>query len=470
MDAVMTKPATDLDALGQSHADMPVKQEKTKLLLYGDYCCATGFAQVLGNIARVLQATGKYDIEVLAINYSGDPKDDEKWPGSVWPAMPGGMVHAGNYGDVYGRQRLLDLMGSGRYDVVYMIQDTFVIEPIMEEITKTQTALRERGMNVFKTVFYFPVDAKLKKSWVDTVAAADFPVVYTEFGKQEVLRHVPELEDRLSVIYHGNNPDHFFPIQDKEDVKAFRKQFFREQADDRFLIVNVNRNQPRKDIARSLMILKELWDRGRRPLLYLHMQYEDSGGNIFTMAEQLGLGKEYEFFLPSPKVFTANQGMPIEDVNRIYNAADLVMSTTLGEGWGLSATEAMATKTPLLIPDNTSFSEIGANNRAALVPSGADLSHFIVKEMDNDRIRPLTDVKAAADRIEEIMDGKNLPNVNAAYQWVRELDWSNICKSWIELIDRAAEAAKMDNQVAKTGEQFMNRAQRRKLERKKGKQ
>lgn len=471
MDAVATKPQTDLDAIGQSHLDMPAVTEKTKLLLYGDYCCATGFAQVLGNIARELHATGKYDIDVLAINYSGDPKDDAKWPGSVWPAMPGGMVHAGNYGDVYGRQRLLDLMGSGRYDVVYMIQDTFVIEPIMGEIKKTQEALKERQMNVFKTVFYFPVDAQLKKSWVEAVAQADFPVVYTEFGKGEVLRHVPELADRLQVIYHGNNPDNFFPIQDKEDVKAFRHEFFRGQADDRFLMVNVNRNQPRKDIARSLMILKELWDRGRNPLLYLHMQYEDSGGNIFTMAEQMGLGKEYEFFLPSPKVFTANQGMPIEDVNRIYNAADLVISTTLGEGWGLSATEAMATKTPLLIPNNTSFSEIGASNRAALVPSGADAGMWIVKEMDNDRIRPLTDVKAAADRIEEIMDGKNLPNVNAAYQWVRELDWKNIVKQWINIIDVAAHTAKKDNEQIQNSVIPMNRAQRRKLERqaKKGK-
>lgn len=455
-----------MDAIGQSHASMPPAKEKIKLLLYGDYCCATGFGQVMRNISQQLHATGKYDIDVVGINYSGDPYDAEKWVGNVYPAMPGGMMNAGPYGDVYGRQRLLDLMGSGRYDVVYMLQDTFVIEPIIDEIKKTQEALIEHGHKSFKTVWYFPVDAQLKKDWVETVSKVDFPVVYTEYGKREVLRHMPELEDRMRVIYHGNNPNDFFPIQDKQDIAEFRKQYFNGKADDRFLIVNVNRNQPRKDVARSLMILKELWDRGRRPLLYLHMQYEDSGGNIFTMANQLGLGKEYEFFLPSPKIFNANQGMPIEDVNRIYNAADLVLSTTLGEGWGLSATEAMATKTPLVIPDNTSFSEMGANNRAALIPSGADPGMWIVKEQDNDRIRPLMDVKAAADRIEEIMDGKNLPNVNAAFQWVSDLSWSNICKQWIEIVDQAAQAAAESNEMAKTAaaSQFMNRAQRRKLQ------
>lgn len=448
--------------------------EKVNLLLYGDYCCGTGFAQVLGNIARELHATGKYNIDVIAINYSGDPKDGDKWPGNVYPAMPGGMMNAGAYGDVYGRQRLLDLMGSGKYDVVFMLQDTFVIEPIMEEIKKTQDALTQNGMKIFKTIWYYPVDAQLKKQWVDTVAGADYPVVYTEYGKRETLKHMPELEDRLRVIYHGNNPSHFFPIQDKQDVANFRKSYFNGKAEDRFLIVNINRNQPRKDIARSLMILKELWDRGRRPLLYLHMQYEDAGGNIFTIANQLGLGKEYEFFLPSPKIFNANQGMPLEDVNRIYNAADLVLSTTLGEGWGLSMTEAMATKTPVVAPDNTSFSEMGANNRVKLIPSGADPSMWIVKEGDNERIRPLMDVKAAADAIEAIMDGKDKPNVDAAFQWVSDLNWKNICKQWIEVVDEAAIAAAKENYelAQKRGPdgQFMNRAQRRKLERQKGKQ
>lgn len=435
--------------------------DKPRVLLYGDYCCATGFAQVLGNIARELAKTDKYDIDVLAINYNGDPVNSETWPGRVYPAMPGAMMQAGPYADVYGRQRLLDLMGSGHYDAVYIIQDTFIIQPIIDEVRKTQDELASRGMKTFTTIFYFPVDSLLKKGWAETVAKADFPVVYTQFGKKELLRHIPSLEDRIRVIYHGNNPEHFFPIQNRDDVKEFRSQFFRGQADDRFLMININRNQPRKDIARSLMILKELWDRGRTPLLYLHMQYEDAGGNIFSMAEQLGLGDRFEFFLPSPNIFTANQGMPLEDLNRIYNAADMVLTTTLGEGWGLSITEAMATKTPIVGPDNTSLHEIMDNNRGVLVPSGEVPGAFIVKENDNERIRPLMNVSKAADAIEKIMDGQ-LPNIHGAYSWVRELDWSNVCKQWVEVFDTAIRASvEINRSVQQALSAKPNRAQRR---------
>lgn len=425
---------------------MANKDEKIKVLAWGDYCCSTGFATVMSNIMMNLDATGKYDIDVLGINYSGDPYNEERFPGNVYPAMPGAMMPGTPYSDVFGRQRLLDMMGSGKYDLVFMVQDTFNLEPLIGEVRKTQQALQNTpGMKTFKTIFYFPIDAAPKREWAsDVCMQVDFPVPYTRYAREEIAKFEPELAT-APYIYHGTNLKDFYPIENKKLVEEFRKQYYQGLADDRFLIINVNRNQPRKDTARSLMVLKELKDRGHNPLLYMHMQHADIGGNIFVMADQLGLKNEEDFVCPSPKVFSANQGLPVETLNLLYNAADCVFTPTLGEGWGLSMTEGMATKTPIVAPNNTSLTEMLDKNRGVLVPCGNNPSMFVTKENDNERIRPVMDVELAADAIEEIMKG-NLPDIEAAFKWAKSLSWKNICEQqWLPLFEEATEAAAMAN-------------------------
>ena len=143
-------------------------------------------------------------------------------------------------------------------------------------------------------------------------------------------------------------------------------------------------------------------------------------------------------------------------VNLLYNCADAVISTTLGEGWGLSITEAMATKTPIIAPDNTSLHEMMADGRGLLVPSGDSPSAwFSLGPQDNERVRPLMNVAKAADAVEDIING-TLPNIEAAYEWSRKNNWDNICERWIELFDNASDYAHNLNKSNQP-----NRAQRR---------
>lgn len=438
--------------------------KKIKLLAWGDYCCATGFGTVMSNIMRELEKTGKYDIDVLGVNYTGDPYDKDKWPGNVYPAMPGIMAQAGPYADVYGRQRLCDLLGKGEYDVVFLLNDTFILKEVLPTLKETQKKLAEMpDAKTFKMVYYFPIDATPKEEWAtEVVQQVDFPVAYTKYGRAEIAKFVPSLAN-MPYIYHGTNFEDFDYIEDRTAVKQFRHEYFKGLADDRFLILNIARNQPRKEIARNLMVLKELKARGYKPLLYLHMQHSDIGGNIFVMADQLGLQKE-DLVLPHPNIFNANQGLPVSTLNQIYNAADMVLTTTLGEGWGLSITEAFATKTPVVGPDNTSLTEIMADNRGALVPSGNTPSLWHTDMQDMERIRPLMDVEAAADAIEDIIHGDSIPDIEAAYEWAKQYTWKVVCKLWLQVVEGAAQAAADANKPL-----ALNRAQRRALERKEAK-
>lgn len=401
--------------------------EKKQVLWLSDFNCATGFATVAHNIMEQLLKTGEYEFDVIGINHIGEPYDFKKWPFSIYPARD--LLKARTdkrYADPFGRQRFLDLLSKGKYDIVFTLQDTYIIEILASKIMQAKNILN------FSWIFYYPVDGKVKDSWINnSVNLADIPVAYTEFGKKETMRVNPSVRPR--VIYHGVNTKNFYPI---DDISGFRKAYFQDHAD-KFIVTNVNRNQPRKDIPRTIAAFAKFHQKRPDSVLYLHMKQNDFGGNIVEMAANCGLDPAKDVLFPSD--FNECDGYPIEILNMIYNASDVIVSTTLGEGWGLTITEAMATKTPVIIPDNTSLSEIGADGRARLVKSGKEF--FCLGASDSNQYRPLTDVE---DMVEALMDchanrEKYKEMAEKAYDWVINLSWDNIGKQWVEVFKNASE-------------------------------
>ena len=437
--------------------------KKVKILALGDYCCSTGFATVMSNIMMNLQATGRYDIDVVGINFDGNPDyNHDRFPGKVWPAV--NVLRGGPYGDPYGRQQFLDLLGTGQYDVVFILQDTFIVQDLIAPMQETYNQVPKK----FKVVYYFPFDATPKKEWVDKVVCnVDYPVAYTEYAKNEALKIMPDLATKLDVIYHGTNLEDFYPIEKQAEIDHFRDTYFNGKAKGRFLMTNVNRNQSRKDIVRNFMILDQLHKTGHEnALLYLHMQHDDQGGNILVMADHFGfeLGKDY--ILPNQQGFSAQWGFPVEILNFIYNSSDIALSTTLGEGWGLSITEAMATKTPIVAPNHTSLTEMMADGRGHLVDAGNTPSLWMQKELDNERLRPLMDVEDAAKKIGAIMDGTAPDTTQKGFDWATKLSWKNICERWVAKIDTAAQDARA---ATSTGPTASSRAERRRMAKEGGK-
>jgi len=435
--------------------------DKIKVLVLADYGCSTGFGQVASNIMTRINATGKYDITVVGINYDpGNDIDLNRWPGRIIPAI---TVSDMQSPDVYGRQKVLNELGKGIYDIFFSIQDTFILGTIVPQIIETREALDKK----FATIFYYPIDASPKKEWIEKVVnEIDFPVPYTDYAKRESIKAYPQVEDKLcQPIYHGTNLNDFNVIKDRQKVAEFRKKYFAGNADGRFILTNINRNQPRKDILRSFMVLKELRNRGRKDvILYLHMAHDDAGGNLLVQADHFGFKLSEDYILPSPKIFTANQGLPIAMINMLYNCSDAILTTTLGEGWGLSITEAMATRKPIIAPDNTSLHEIMADNRGYLIPSGETIGDWVTMgSMDNERMRPMMNVSKAADAIEKVMDGK-LPDIQGAQEWAIKHSWDYVSQSWLKVFDDAYQhAVQLNNQPDFVPNRKMRRALKKKV-------
>lgn len=425
------------------HAKIEIKKEeqkddKIKILVYADSPTVnTGFGIVTRNILKRLHKTGKYKISIWGVNFVGIPYDHEEFPYDIYPAA------LSQQGDVYGRQQFLDFMFATEFDILWTLNDPFIMSTFLPEpIVKLRREVPEK---VFQWIFYFPIDTPhFKKSWVVPIMTADFPVCYNDWTYQKLVEAAPELKRKLTTIYHGVDEKVFYPLPEKE-IKAFKEEYWKDWIkEDTFLIINVNRNQQRKDFYRTFKAFKLLKKRHPNSHLYIHCKIDDMGGNLLEVAAQVGLKPREDFSYPDPQRFHPAMGLPIEVLNKIYNAADVVMSTTLGEGCGLSAYEGMATKTAIVMPENTALIETLSNDRGMPVNCGINDNMFTVMPMDNSLIRPMVDVYDMAKKLGKLAKDENLRKKIAqkGYEWIMTKKWDIICKDWIELFEKASNKVK----------------------------
>lgn len=426
-----------------------MNDEKKRILWYSDSpTCITGFGGVARNLLKDICPVGKYDLTVLGINYSGEPFDMDAYPylkpnkdnalTGLWPAM--------HNGDVYGMGKFIEFIRRGNFDVIFMLQDPFILKAVMPTITQAFEGLAKRP----KFIFYFPIDCLPKADWVtEAIAKTDYPVTYTEFAKQAVNALAPDL--KLKVIYHGVDTKTFYPILGPAR-KLIRQALFPGLPEDIFVVLNVNRNQQRKDLNRTFAAFAKFHKKATKSFLFIHAALNDVGGNLIEIAEAHGLVAGRDWSYPDPAVFNNVKGVPIEMVNQLYAAADVVVSSTLGEGWGLSLTEAMACKKPVLFPRNTSIQEIiGVNEeRGTFIKCGGPDHTIALGVQDNGRVRPLVHVDDFADTLLNIYryPSKYAKRAEAAYQWVQGHTWESKAQEWVKVFDEALEARETSNEPA----------------------
>lgn len=414
--------------------------EILQVLWYSDTpTCATGFGQVAKNLLKILQATGKYHFDVIGINHGGQPYSRVQFPYDIYPAI-NPLAMDEKHKDPYARQLLVDMAASGRYDIVFILQDHFIISTLMEALLKVKESM-PLGRK-FSTVYYTPIDGKIKKEWVtDVIAKMDQSVLYTEFGRKQCVDLVPELVDKLQVIYHGVDKATFYPLSDEEQ-KQFRERYFIKHKD-KFILLNVNRNQPRKDLHRTMAAFSLFHKKYPNTFLFILAQAKDVGGDLIELAKQYGLEYDVNWACPSPGSYGANQGYPVEVVNRIYNASDMVVSTTLGEGWGLSASESMATKKPILFPRNTSLMEIIGENeeRGWFCKSGETINDYIcLGGGDNNILRPVVNVVDMAEKMEYIYTHQEEVNTKTERAYNEVWTWDQVGEQWKIVFEKAEES------------------------------
>jgi glycosyltransferase involved in cell wall biosynthesis len=135
-----------------------------------------------------------------------------------------------------------------------------------------------------------------------------------------------------------------------------------------------------------------------------------------------------------------DKGSSVNKMNRIYNSLDAFLTTSTGEGWGLTITEAMACKVPVIAPNHTSIQEITNQGYNAFLLN----SLYPVVSMVDNIVRFQSDIYEIADTINQVReaiydDSQEYRNkLQRAYDYVEKLDWKWIAGKFADEIKRLA--------------------------------
>lgn len=166
----------------------------------------------------------------------------------------------------------------------------------------------------------------------------------------DIVRTVsPEVE--CHYLPHAIPDKDFFPLPEDE-VKKARKAHFPNMKDDAMLVFWNSRNARRKQPGAIIWWFKEFLDRvGKdKAVLLMHTNPKDPNGpDLEAIIKELGLD--------DGRVLFSNQGVPPEHLRLMYNMADVTVSASDAEGFGLSTLESLNCGTPIIVPKTGGLQE-----------------------------------------------------------------------------------------------------------------
>lgn len=389
-----------------------------RVLMIADGGWPTGFERVARGIGTYLQGTGRFEVVHRGLGYGNEAQSRvAPYPYEIKPVRR-------DLGDPLGVRAIPEVLAEDRPDVVLFIQD------IWNQVNYLGYTPRD-----LPTVGYYPVDTPNLK-WAYAMAAASLTeaVPYTQFGAHETALGVREAVDivvgsqdaanrrklatwitlphddmqlhlrldRMSTrqnlgayrpIPHGVDKALFFPM----DKQTARKTFgLPEKA---FVVLNVNSNQFRKRQDITIRAFARFAQDRPDAVLLLH----SAGGNEREGWDLSQLATLYGVQDRVLMVHHFKQHLTDEELNHLYNSADIQINTGGGEGWGLTAVDGALCGIPQLVPDWSATREIWKDH-GILLP----VSDYRFEPKYLNTAHAIIDVEQCANRMAYLADNPDI--------------------------------------------------------------
>jgi glycosyltransferase involved in cell wall biosynthesis len=347
----------------------------SRVLWIGDAGCHTGFARVTHQIGERLVRDFGHDLHVLAINYEGDT-----FPGALDPSRPTPLKMyrptkvVGN--DVFGQSRFVELLAEVMPDVVVLVHDPYTVTKFLFRNKRDSEMLLARFRPLLA---YLPIDGtNYPETWNRVPQAlAELPALDGGNGRTitrvAMSRHGQQYLGG-PLVYHGVDTELYRPVSEARPMitstgvvvtnKKDAKRAFGLDPDS-FLVLRVDRNSERKNFADTWKALVPVMKRHTEVVAWFHCAGQGDGLELPELFSR-DPDTAPRFFLPGR--FNTKSGWTEGDLAILYNAADVYVSTSGGEGFGLTLAEAAATGIPIIAQNVSAIPEVVGDGGLLLDP------------------------------------------------------------------------------------------------------
>jgi len=330
-------------------------KSKLQFMLVGTHCHQfTGYSKVTWGIVQQLAKQPWMQVTHFGFQkFHAIPPNYRPYPSNVEAIDAAALEKAGpqaQQGQGFGFFQLPEIIRKKQPNVVLIYNDMSVVAKFLEEIRKSGIP---RNFKVW--VYCDQVYTTQLQGYLDILNRdADVVFAFTNYWKKCLKDQ--GITRPLDIILHGFDNNQFFPMP---------KELARKQVgipNDIFLFLNLNRNQPRKRYDLLIIAFVELVVKyPTKPLFLMCIcdKGEKGGWWLFEIFQrELKLRNvPTEMFGNRLMVSTQDMSFSDQDINMFYNMADVGVSTSEGEGFGLCQFEQMGVGVPQVVPDIGGYKE-----------------------------------------------------------------------------------------------------------------
>lgn len=341
----------------------------------------------------------------------------------------------------FGFNKIKEYVETVSPDIIMIYNDHLIINQFLGQLKDVEKTFK---LWVYLDQVYEGADMSLLRNIENSV---DRIFCFTDSWKKHLLTRLTTPRIPIDVLGHGVDTVTFKPLADNERLST-RKML--NAPPDSILFLNINRNSQRKRLDLTIMGFARLVSRHPDTPYYLTIvtglkpesgAYYNPLQIYMNELQRLGvdhmkLGNRVSLVDSTPPAVY----LPDDAVNQIYNAADIGVNTSNGEGFGLCQLEHMATGAPQVVLDVGGYRSFLTEETAVFVP--ATEYNYLVQTAGVGIIEHTTTAENVYNGLLAAANMLSQPSTKArCIETAQQFPWSRVCDDFLELVVREKQDA-----------------------------